>query len=287
MVPPVRLNSHPMSPSIHQRLAVCSWSLQPTSPEDLLGKLRATGLSRIQLNLDPLRESPGVWGGFASFAADNGIEIASGMFGTIGEDYGTLDTIRVTGGIVPDIHWERNLENIRACADTAASLGLKLVTFHAGFLPHEVTDPDYIKLRVRLETIVGIFSEKDIQLALETGQETAATLRSFLEDLACPNLGVNFDPANMLLYGKGEPIAAMRTLAPWIRQVHIKDAVQSKTPGSWGEEVVAGAGEVNWRAFFGVLTEIGYHGDLCIEREAGNSRARDIAAARELIETIA
>jgi L-ribulose-5-phosphate 3-epimerase len=278
---------HAMPSSLAHRLAVCSWSLQPSNPQDLLEKLRATGLHRIQLNLDPLRESPDVWGDFAGFASANGIEVVSGMFGTLGEDYSTLDTIRETGGIVPDAHWEQNLANIRACAGIAASLDLKLVTFHAGFLPHEATDPDYGKLRGRLETVASIFAEKGIALALETGQETAETLRSFLEDLGCPNVGANFDPANMLLYAKGDPIEAMRVLAPWIRQVHIKDAVKTQVPGTWGSEVVAGTGEVDWKAFFGVLTDIGYTGNLCIEREAGSSRVEDIAAARALFESIA
>jgi sugar phosphate isomerase/epimerase len=138
-----------------------------------------------------------------------------------------------------------------------------------------------------METIASIFAEKHIDLALETGQETADTLRSFLETLGCPNVSVNFDPANMLLYGKGDPIEAMRTLGPWIRQVHIKDAIRTKTPGTWGEEVVAGTGEVDWKAFFSVLADIGYTGDLCIEREAGGQRVEDIATARKLVESIA
>ena len=276
-----------MNPPVSTRLAVCSWSLQPSSPQDLLVKLKATGLHRIQLNLDPLRETPDIWGDFAGFRATAGVEVVSGMFGTIGEDYSTLDTIRETGGIVPDATWDRNLANIRRCAELAQELQLKLVTFHAGFLPHDPSDPDHAKLRGRMETIASIFAEKHIDLALETGQETADTLRSFLETLGCPNVGVNFDPANMLLYGKGDPIEAMRTLAPWIRQVHIKDAVKTQVPGTWGSEVVAGTGEVDWKAFFGVLTEIGYTGNLCIEREAGTSRVEDIAAARALVESIA
>jgi sugar phosphate isomerase/epimerase len=97
---------------------------------------------------------------------------------------------------------------------------------------------------------------------------------------------VNFDPANMLLYDKGNPIEALRTLGPWIRQVHIKDAVRTTTPGTWGDEVVAGQGEVDWPAFFKTLQETGFAGDLCIEREAGMNRVEDIRAARELVEKI-
>lgn len=273
--------------AISARLAVCSWSMQPSSPEELFIKLEQTGISRLQLNLDPLRESPEVWGGFAQAAAARGVEIVSGMFGTIGEDYSTLETIRETGGVVPDATWEANQKHILACADIAQAMGLKLVTFHAGFLPHDPADPDTVKLTWRIRQIAGWFAERGIALATETGQESADTLREFLEHLACENVGVNFDPANMLLYGKGDPIAAMRELGPWIRQVHIKDANATKVPGTWGEEVVVGTGEVDWKAFFATLEELGFHGDACIEREAGTQRVEDIRAAKQYVTSLA
>jgi len=123
--------------SLTERLAVCSWSLQPTGPLDLVQKLNATGIPRVQLALDPLRESPAIWDGTATLFAQNNITIASGMFGCVGEDYSTLETIRLTGGIAPDATWKENLENIETSVALAARLGLKLVTFHAGFLPHD------------------------------------------------------------------------------------------------------------------------------------------------------
>ena len=253
----------------------------------MLEKLRATGISRLQLNLDPLREAGAIWGGFGAFRDGHGLETVSGMFGTLGEDYSSLESIRETGGIVPDAHWPQNLANIRVSAGHEAELGLRLVTFHAGFLPHDSADPEYAKLRERMEAVAAVFAGHGIQLALETGQESAGSLRAFLEDLACPNLGVNFDPANMLLYDKGDPIDALRTLAPWLRQVHIKDAVRTSRPGTWGEEVPAGTGQVDWPAFFRTLNELGFSGDLCIEREAGSQRVEDIRRARELVESLA
>src|SRR4030095_1653688 len=99
------------------------------------------------------------------------------------------------------------------------------------------------------------------------GQETAATLKDLLERLNRPNLGVNFDPANMILYDKGNPIEALRTLAPRLKQCHLKDARKTTRPGACGEEVVVGTGEVNWREFFRVLEEVQFKGNLCIERE--------------------
>jgi len=272
--------------SLNQRLAVCSWSLQPSTPQDLITKLLATGVRRVQLALDPLRDEPAVWGKTPELLQAAGISIASGMFGCVGEDYSTLDTIRVTGGIAPDATWAQNWKNIQATAELARKLGLSYVMFHAGFLPHEESDPNFAKLKQRLAQTADIFQARRITLGLETGQETAAVLFDFLHKLAKPNVGVNFDPANMILYDKGNPIDALRKLGQWVRHVHIKDARRTKVPGTWGEEVVVGTGEVDWPAFFATLKEAGFNGDLCIEREAGTQRVADIRAARELIEKI-
>ncbi len=272
--------------ALTQRLAVCSWSLQSETPQELVARLEATGIRRVQLALDPLREAPDVWRNAPELLRQNNISIVSGMFGCLGEDYSTLETIRLTGGLAPDATWEQNWKNIQITTALAQKLGLKLVTFHAGFLPHEESDPSFAKLKQRLIQVADAFQARGIALGLETGQETATVLSDFLTKLNRPNLGVNFDPANMILYDKGNPIEALRTLGPWIRQVHIKDAVRTSTPGTWGDEVVAGMGEVDWAAFFATLKEIGFAGDLCIEREAGMNRVEDIRKARELVEKI-
>jgi L-ribulose-5-phosphate 3-epimerase len=268
------------------RLAVCSWSLQPSSPEDLVAKLNQIGIPRVQLALDPIREQPALWGGTGELLSRHGYRIASGMIGFIGEDYTTMETIRATGGVAPDSTWEGNRANVSVAADIAQRLGLGLVTFHAGFLPHDDHDADYAKLRQRLEIVADIFAARNIDVAFETGQETGAALKHFLKSLGRPNVGVNFDPANIILYDNGDPIEALRTLAPWLKQVHIKDATRTETPGTWGTEVAAGTGEVPWPEFFRTLTELNFTGACCIEREAGNSRVADIQATKSLVESL-
>ena len=272
-----------MTNNIETRLAVCSWSLQPETPEALIAQLREIGLSRVQLALDPLRDNPEIWNKTPELFAAAGIEIVSGMFGTIGEDYTTLETIKETGGVLPDQHWESNWEGIQKISEIANELNLKLVTFHAGFLPHKESDPNFTKLMNRIELIAELFSDKNIDLGFETGQETADTLKIFLEKLNKPSVGVNFDPANMILYAKGDPIKALNTLSPFLKQCHIKDATTTKEPGTWGEEVVVGTGEVDWSAFFTALKTLGFDGDCCIEREAGDQRIIDIRSASEFV----
>jgi L-ribulose-5-phosphate 3-epimerase len=254
---------------IMERLAVCSWSLQPVNPADLLAKVNATGLT---------------WGQIEGLLRQNSISVVSGMFGCVGEDYSTLQSIRLTGGIGPDSTWEQNRRHIEATAALARQLGLGLVTFHAGFLPHDQTAPDFSKMLRRLGNVADIFSSVGVDLGLETGQETAEALLPVLDRLHRQNVGVNFDPANMLLYDKGNPVEAARALGPWIRQVHIKDARRTRAPGSWGEEVPAGSGEVDWPAFFAVLREGGFTGNFVIEREAGTQRIEDIRQAKDLVQ---
>ena len=264
--------SHPpsMKNTFASKLAVCSWSLQPANPRQLLQQLQTIGLRRVQIALGPLRAAPQVWAEFPGVCRQEAIELVSGMIATVGEDYSTPAAIRRTGGVVPDATWEENWRNIQAEAVIAPYLGLKLVTFHAGFLPHDSADPGFAKLLDRIARIADLFAAQGIDLGLETGQETAETLKVFLNQLNRPNVGVNFDPANIILYDQGDPIEALRELGPWLRQCHIKDAIRTRTPGVWGEEMVAGQGDVVWRAFFRMLENLKFHGDLAIEREAGH-----------------
>jgi len=267
---------------VADRLGVCSWSLQPTSPDELIEKINAIGIKKVQLALDPL-VSDEAWASAPAALAEAGIAIASGMFGCIGEDYSSLDAIKVTGGIVPDETWEGNWANITAVADLSAKLGVSLVSFHAGFLPESADDPNYAKLTERIRQIAKLFADKGIDLALETGQEEAGTLKAFLDTLGESNVGVNFDPANMILYAKGDPVAAVKTLMPYLKQIHVKDALPTAEPGTWGSEEVVGTGAVDWDAFLAALDEGGFDAAMCIEREAGDDRVGDIGKAREFI----
>lgn len=272
-----------MSSHFLNRLAVCSWSLQPKSPEELLEGVQKIGVKCVQIALDPIRENPEVWGKTKELFASNGIIIVSGMFGTVGEDYTTMESIKQTGGVVPDDKWAENWKNIQANADLAKSLGIRLVTFHAGFLPHDHNSPEFKKLVSRIGQIADHYKRKGLDLAFETGQEDAEDLELFLIMLNRPNVGVNFDPANLILYDRGNPIDALEILGKRLKQVHIKDAIRTKKTGEWGQEVPVGTGDVNWKEFFNTLDNLRFAGFCCIEREAGEQRVEDIKTAREFI----
>lgn len=262
------------------RLGVCSWSLRPSDPRDLAAKVHACGVDSVQLALDPLRGG-GAWDPdeTAAILRDAGITIASGMMAPTGEDYSTLETIRDTGGIRPDATWPANLEAAKANAAIARRLGLALVTFHAGAFPEDESDPLYARMIDRLRAVADTFAAAGVRVGLETGQEPADRVVRMLDRLVRTNVGVNFDPANMILYGNGEPIPALRRLAPWVLQVHMKDARPTDRPGTWGTEVPAGEGSVDWAAFFDEVARLPRRVDVMIEREAGDSRVGDVSTA--------
>ena len=262
-----------------EQIGVCSWSLQATGPQDLAEKVNALGLKKVQLGLTPHRDDPGTWEGVQEILAESGISIVSGMFATFGEDYTTPDTIRRTGGVVPDADWDENFELAKAAAATAKAMGLTQVSTHAGFLPHEPTDLDFEKLSLRVAQLAEVFAEAGASLLLESGQETAETLLMFLDEIGkrgVQNLGVNFDPANMILYDMDDPTDALRRLMPHVQQVHVKDANRTTVKGQWGEEVVVGTGQVDLIAFVRILAEADFDESYIFEREAGDDRIGDI-----------
>ena len=263
-------------------IAVCSWSLQAESPAQLVERVRATGASAVQLALTPLVEKPDVWGDCVAALTAANIEIASGMLETVGEDYSTLETIRVTGGVVPDATWHATRARAAEVAKVAGRHGIRLITFHAGFIPHEA-GAERDGLFARLREIAAIFRAEGARIAFETGQESAETLAHALDALGDDSIGVNFDPANMILYGMGDPVAAVRVLAPRIAQVHVKDALPTAVPGTWGSEVRVGTGAVDWKAFLAALALVPATVRLAVEREAGDDRVGDIRAALSLL----
>jgi L-ribulose-5-phosphate 3-epimerase len=266
-------------------IGVCSWSLQPQDAHDLAVKVDACGLRAVQLALDPIRRGDMKVEELLAVFEPRGIRIMSGMMGMSGEDYSTLESIRHTGGIVPDATWKENQSAAVANARIAHELGLSLVTFHAGFVPHEAGRVRAAMIE-RLRRMADIFGERGVDIALETGQESAVILHSLVHELGDRRIGVNFDPANMILYGMGNPVEAVRVLGPFIRQVHIKDAVATTEAGTWGRETAAGSGDVDWAAFFAVLRESDVRCDFAIEREAGGTRIDDIRTAVELVEKL-
>ena len=267
-----------------ERIGVCSWSYQRPLRE-VADEMAKIGVKGIDLALTPFVAPDGRHGveeGEEALAFAKA-QFASGawrLFATMisfpQEDYSTLDTIRKTGGVVPDDCWPRNREIAAAAAELSGTLGAPYMLFHAGFLD-ESNPAAYAAYVERVSFVRDACAKAGVQLILESGQETAEDLAHFLRDV--PGLYVNFDPANMILYGKGRPMEALETLVPWIRKIHVKDADATAVPGTWGTERPWGEGQVGGAAFIDALNGLGFTGNLTIEREGGDDRVGDIARA--------
>ena len=266
-----------------ERIGVCSWSYQRPLRE-VADEMAKIGVKGIDLALTPFVAPDGRHGveeGEEALAFAKA-QFASGawrLFATMisfpQEDYSTLDTIRKTGGVVPDDCWPRNREIAAAAAELSGTLGAPYMLFHAGFL--DESNPAAYAAYVERVSFVRACARAGVQLILESGQETAEDLARFLRDV--PGLYVNFDPANMILYGKGRPMEALETLVPWIRKIHVKDADATAVPGTWGTERPWGEGQVGGAAFIDALDGLGFTGNMTIEREGGDDRVGDIARA--------
>lgn len=274
------------------RVGVCSWSLRPKSASHLAELAKGLGVAGVQLALDPIRLKKWKLDDTRKAVADAGLVIFSGMWMPEGEDYSTLDTIRRTGGLAPAWTWDANVKAATANAAIARELGLGLVTFHAGVVPEK--EPARLVFVDRLHRIARIFAEHGVRVALETGQETWKSMAALLADLDAmdrqfgveTNVGINFDPANMLLYGMGDPMESMRHLLPRIVQSHVKDAKVTTKRGTWGTEVPAGEGEVDWRGYFELIDQATSLINVMIERESGNARMEDARAAVNVIDRL-
>jgi len=227
---------------------------------------------------------------FKKRLADFDITITCVFAGFEGESYADIPTVKRTVGLMPlDTRAARTAE-LKAIADFARELNVKVVGIHLGFVPHDTSDPDY---RVMLELTRGVCDHcrrNGQALHLETGQEPVDVLIEFLDDVDRDNLFVNFDPANMILYGAGEPIPALEKLGSRVRSIHCKDATWSDKPGeTWGRETPLGEGDVDMGAFVKTLKKIGYEGPLTIEREIPEEPARqkaEIGGAIDLLERL-
>ncbi len=260
-------------------IGVCSWSLQVKNVPELKKLLDQLGIDVVQVACgDPHHASWDEGTGMPASAKAAGFRMSGAMLGFPGEDYTTPQTIHKTGGFGdPALRAER-LKTLAWGLERTRALGLSDLMFHAGFLP-DPADPDRKPFLDTLAKAADLAKALSINIAFETGQESAELLRRTLDELKCPNVKVNFDPANMLLYDMGDPIRAVETLGPDIRSVHVKDANRPKVKGNWGEEVPLGQGQTNTRLFVQTLKKVGFRGPLVIEREVGNQpeRLRDVA----------
>ena len=193
----------------------------------------------------------------------------------------------LTLGLVPTEYRYDRMKELMAGSDFAKKIGVENVATHVGFLPEEPNREQYHAVVCAIRTVANYCKQNDQYFLFETGQETPVTLRRTIEDVGTGNLGINLDPANLILYGKGNPIDALDVFGEYVRDVHAKDGCYPTDGKNLGTERPIGEGKVNFPAFISKLKEIGYDGTLTIEREiSGEQQIKDIVASKKLLEEL-
>lgn len=192
-----------------------------------------------------------------------------------------------TLGLVPESYRFRRLEMLKEGSDFARILGVEDLVTHAGFMPESPYDPKYPGILTALKELAAYCKKNGQYLLFETGQETPVTLLRVMTDIGTGNVGVNLDPANLLMYGKANPVDALDVFGTYVRGVHGKDGLYPSNGRELGPEVPLGEGRVNFPLLLARLHALGYDGDITIEREiTGEQQQKDIRAAKELLEGI-
>ena len=240
-----------------------------------IAHLKSFGLNVCQLGVAPTLDTTATVTEWKEAIEREGIIVSGAVVAYTGEDYANLAKVHETVGFTAPGYAAERIARTKQASDFAAALGITSLSCHIGFIPEEQASPIYTELIGIARQLCDACAANNQDFVLETGQESAQTLLQFLADVKKPNLKVNFDPANMVLYGSGDPIAALDLLQKYVRSVHCKDGTSPKGMGELGTEVALGNGEVDFPAFFTTLKKIGFTGPLVIEREEPNAEQRD------------
>ena len=220
-------------------------------------------------------------------ADEEGLEISAVWCGWSGEAQWNFTRGPITLGIVPVYFREQRLKELRLGSDFAKKLGVTDVITHMGFLPENPDTDEFRAVVVAIRELAEYCKANGQYLLFETGQETPITLKRTIETVATGNLGINLDPANLLLYGKGNPCDAVDVFGQYVRGVHAKDGEYPTNPAYLGEEKRIGDGRANFPVLVKKLMEHGYNGSLTIEREIdGEKQIADILYAKKFLEDI-
>ena len=263
------------------RVGVCSWSFQVSSIPELEEILPAVGTDVVALACgDPTHASWVEGEGLPGAALAAGMQIVGTMIGFDGEDYSSPAAFHRTGGFSDPATREARFARLAWALERTRALGVSDLTLHVGTVPG-VGDPARAGFLEALRRAGTLAHDAGVTLCMETGSEPAGVLAACLAEVGSPGLMVNFDPANLVGSGHGDPVEAVRVLGPYIRGVHIKDALPPESEGVWGEEVPVGRGRADIPGVLAALGEVGYTGPLCVECEGGTRKQRisEVAAA--------
>jgi sugar phosphate isomerase/epimerase len=216
-----------------------------------------------------------------------GVEATSAVGGGPGPEIYDFYKGPLTIGLVPPASRDARIASLKRVSDFAKKAGIPAVQTHCGFIPENPNNPLYPQAVAAIRTVAGYCRNNGQSFRCETGQETPITLVRAIRDVGLDNVGVNFDAANLVLYGKANPVDAVDLLGPYIQGVHAKDGLYPTDPRKLGEEVPIGQGKVDFPVLIEKLKKIGYRNPLTIEREIrGEKQTADILAAKKYLERL-
>ena len=255
---------------------------------DTLAEIRGMGVRCGQLGIaGDVQLTDAFAAGWKAGLAENNFALVTVFAAYNGESYADIPTVERTVGFIPAGTRAERVARTIEISDFAAAIGAPGIACHIGFVPEDESNADYIAVRAAVRQVCDHAAKYGQTFALETGQEPAATLLKFFKDVGRDNLRINFDPANMILYGTGDPIEALKLLAPHVISVHCKDGdwPPKDKPGALGTERPLGQGSVGIPRFVQTLREIGFNSSLNIERETESQeeRLQDIRMAVGLL----
>ena len=267
-------------------LGVCSWSIDRNDPVQALVRAGELGLHAVQVGY--FDEA-----GLEAFTTDKlqpaataaGVRIHSVFLKFPREDYSSIAFIAESAGYVCDEHAAERHELTVWAGRRTAELGCTQLAVHAGTVPRDPQGERYARFAERVAAAARSLQPMGVTLLLETGQESAAALMALLESVGEPNVAVNYDSGNFILYGSDDPVAAVHTVAPRLACVHVKDAVRSAEPGvAFGRAVPLGEGDAQIPAVLTALREVNYTGPLLIENPATAGGAAGLPGARAFLQ---
>lgn len=250
--------------------------------------LKAEGFDNCQL----ISWKPELWTDdnleiLKNLTEENGVTISAFWCGWEGPCVWNFYDGQITLGLVPPEYRTMRIKNLCDGADFAKKLGVTNVVTHMGFIPENPNDPQFAPFCVAVRQVAEHLKKNGQYLLFETGQETPVTMLRCFEKVGMENLGVNLDTANVILYGKANPVDALDVFGKYVRNIHAKDGLYPTNGHDLGREVRIGDGKVDFEALFKKLHELEYDSYVTIEREIeGEQQTEDIRHAKKYLENI-
>ena len=254
-------------------------------PDAAMAKVRELGVPTSQVFVDEIE--PELASRLRQALEKHQIEATSLVVGGPGKEVWDFYQGPLTIGLLPRETRAARIAHIKKASDLAKQCGIAAVQTHCGFIPENPNDPVYKEGIAAMREVAAYCKRNGQNFRYETGQETPITLVRAIQDVGLENQGVNFDLANLILYGKANPVDAIELLGPYVQGIHAKDGMWPTNPKELGQEVPIGKGKVDFPRIIERLKQLNYRGAVTIEREiSGPKQVEDVRYAKTYLEKL-